>query len=265
MVGIRPQQPQPAVPSVAVSREITLVTDRFPGRPDLDAAVSRVMLHRVAAGDLPETLRLYVPDRLVAFSGRDAVNPGFATARSAAGTAGFGCFTRLAGGTAAVFHEETIAISWAIPDPDPRPGIRRRFEETAGLVRDSLIRLGVDAAVGEVPGEYCPGGSSVNARRRAKLAGIGQRLIAGAAHIGGVIVVGRPDLVNRALTPVYAALRYPWDPEATGAVYTETGAGVQAVLDAVVRTLGERHVVRPGPTDRATMEMAAAALAPPLA
>ena len=53
----------------------------------------------------------------------------------------------------------------------------------------ALQRLGVDARVGEVPREYCPGDYCVNARGQTKLAGIGQRLIKGAWHIGGVIVV----------------------------------------------------------------------------
>ena len=37
----------------------------------------------------------------------------------------------------------------------------------SGLVRDALSRVGVaDPRVGEVPGEYCPGAYSVNARGR---------------------------------------------------------------------------------------------------
>jgi hypothetical protein len=92
----------------------------------------------------------------------------------------------------------------------------------------------VDARVGEVPGEYCPGGYSVNARGSTKLAGLGQRLIAGGAHVGAVIVVDRADLVREVLGPVYAALGLDWDPAAVGAVSDEApGTTVADVLDAV--------------------------------
>ena len=61
-------------------------------------------------------------------------------------------------------------------------GTRERFERLGGVIVRALRGLGVDARVGEVEGEYCPGAWSVNARGQIKLAGIGQRMIAGAAH-----------------------------------------------------------------------------------
>ena len=85
----------------------------------------------------------------------------------------------------------------------------------------ALARLGVDARVGEVPGEYCPGAFSVNARGRTKLAGVGQRLISGAAHLGGVVVVRDSAGVRDVLIPVYEALGLEWDPETTGSVEDE--------------------------------------------
>jgi lipoate-protein ligase A len=197
------------------------VTRRFEGRPDLDTAISRAILDRVASGELPETLRLFVADRMVAFGRQDVANPEYAAAVEAARSAGFAPIERLAGGKAAVFHEATLAFSWAIPEPRPRETIHQRFEAIASIVVEALISLGVDAHIGEVPGEYCPGTFSVNAGGRAKIMGVGQRLIAGAAHVGGVVVVDRTDLINRVLTPVYDALGYEWNPEATGAVTDE--------------------------------------------
>ena len=85
----------------------------------------------------------------------------------------------------------------------------------------ALRTLGVDARVGEVPREYCPGDYSVNARGQTKLAGIGQRLISGAWHIGGVIVVDGGDRVRDILVPVYEALGLDWDPATSGAVADE--------------------------------------------
>jgi lipoate-protein ligase A len=96
-----------------------------------------------------------------------------------------------------------------------------RFRNVAGIVERALRRVGVDARVGEVPREYCPGDYSVNAGGRTKVAGIGQRLIKGAWHIGGVIVVSEGERVRDVLVPVYEALGLDWDPATAGAVADE--------------------------------------------
>ncbi len=107
-----------------------------------------------------------------------------------------------------MFHKGTVAFTWTIPDRNPRENIDARFRETASLIASALSRLGVDARVGEVPGEYCPGAYSVNARGRTKLMGVGQRIVSGAAHVGGVVVVGDSGRVRDVLTPVYDALAH---------------------------------------------------------
>jgi lipoate-protein ligase A len=120
-----------------------------------------------------------------------------------------------------VFHEQTIAFSWAIPDPQPRLHIEQRFRQLAGIVSAALRDLGVDARIGEVPGEYCPGEHSVNARGKTKLVGVGQRILLGAAHVGGVVVVGQSDRVRDVLVPVYEELGLSWDPATVGSVEDE--------------------------------------------
>ncbi|MDX1690424.1 MAG: lipoate--protein ligase family protein [Acidimicrobiia bacterium] len=218
-----------------------LVRDRT-GEPALDTAVARSLLLRVAAGELPETFRLTVPGRIVAFGRQDQVRDGFTTAAAAAVDAGFVPIRRLAGGRAAVFHEGTLAFSWAVPDARPAETIHPRFRALATVMVDALRLLGVDARIGEVPGEYCPGTYSVNARGARKLMGVGQRLTRTAAHVGGVLVAADAGLVVRALEPVYAALGYEWDPDVTGAVADEVpGVGTADVADAVVAALGRRH------------------------
>ena len=238
-------------------RSISLVTDRFPGRPGFDAAVSRAVLQGVASGDLSETLRLTVAERLVAFGSRDLANPEFPAARRAAASAGFGSYLRLAGGKAAAFHEGTIAFGWAVPSADPRVTIEERFAEIGGILVDALAGLGIDARVGEVPGEYCPGEHSINAGGTHKLIGIGQRLIGGAAHVGGVIVAERADLVNRALEPVYEALGYDWEPATTGAAADHAPVTVGDLLAAVEAAFGDRHDLVPGSIDAPTLGEAA--------
>src|SRR5688500_4043138 len=153
-------------------------------------------MHRVAEGALPETLRLARPAAVVAFAKRDALAPGYARALAAARAHGFGAIVRLAGGRAAVFHEGTLELAHAAPDPDPRAGIQARFEASATLIARALRRLGADARVGEVPGEYCPGRWSVNAAGERKLAGIGQRVVKGGSHTGAVIVAAGGERVR---------------------------------------------------------------------
>jgi lipoate-protein ligase A len=218
----------------------------FPGRAALDTAASRALLEAVANRQRPETLRLYRPDDVVAFSTTDAHRAGFATAVRAAREIDFDAALRLAGGTAAVFHRETLAFGWCRAEADPRAGIRARFEEISGLVARALHRLGVDARVGAVAGEYCPGDYSVNARGERKLMGVGQRVVRGAAWVGGVIVVGDRERAHRALDPVYAALGIDYDASATGAVEDEIArTTVEAVRDALLAEIGEaRELVR---------------------
>ena len=175
---------------------LRLLTDSFPDDPALDTAVSRALLERVAAGELPETLRLARPGAMVAFGKQDAVAPGYAEAARAAREHGFEAVLRLAGGRAAVFHEQTLELAHALPGEDVRTGVHDRFREAADRIAAALCGLGVDARVGEVPGEYCPGGYSVNARGELKLAGVGQRLIRGGAHLGAVVVAGDADRVR---------------------------------------------------------------------
>jgi octanoyl-[GcvH]:protein N-octanoyltransferase len=206
---------------VSERRTIRLARNSFPDPPEMDTAVSHATLRRVAEGLEPETLRLHRPGAIVAFGPRDRVAPGFPRAVEAAREQGFASIERLAGGRAAVFHQGTVAFSWAIPDPSARERIRERFEELAEIMVDAFRSLGIDARVGEVPGEYCPGEHSVNARGRTKLMGVGQRIVKDAAHVGGVVVVTEGDRIRDVLVPVYDALDLEWDPATVGSLADE--------------------------------------------
>jgi lipoate-protein ligase A len=235
---------------VTARRTIRLVRDEFPEPETLDTAVSHALLRRVSEGLEPETLRLHRPGAIVAFGPVDRHAPGFASAVAAARTRGFGCVMRLAGGRAAVFHQDTIAFSWVVPDPTPRTEIRRRFEELAAIVAAAFGDLGIDARVGKVAGEYCPGEFSVNARGAAKLMGVGQRLIRRAAHVGGVIVVGGSDRVRDVLVPVNEALELEWDAGTVGSLQDEVGSITwDDAVRTVVRRFGERFDMAEGGVD----------------
>jgi lipoate-protein ligase A len=212
---------------------------------------------RVAAGELPETLRIARPGSIVAFGKRDVVDAGYPSAVRSARDGGFEAIERLAGGRAAVFHHDTIAFAHAVREPDPRGGITRRFDATAALAAGALSRFGIDARVGEVAGEYCPGEHSVSVGGVRKLMGVGQRLVAGGVHVGGVIVVGGADRVRDVLVPVYEALSLDWRPETTGSVADEApGTSWDDVVQALLSEYGNRYELEPVQLDVETLDLA---------
>lgn len=236
---------------------IRLMRKGFADEPGLDTAISRAMLIGASEGTLDEAFRLHIPARIVAFGKRDTLEPGYREAVAAARAAGYLPVERLAGGRAAVFHEGTLAFSWTIPARDPRAGIRRRFAALSDLMVAAFARLGVDAGVGELPGEYCPGEWSVHAGGRIKVMGVGQRLAKHGAHVGGVVVVTGSAAVNEILVPVYAALGVDWRPEATGALEDAVpGITVSVAATAIVDELHARARVLDARLDDATLARA---------
>ena len=236
--------------------------DRYPGRPVLDTAVSHAMLRRVARGDAPESLRLYRPDDALLFSSLDARRPGYARALERARAAGFEPVVRLAGGHAAVFLESSLAFAWATPDPDASLHIRPRFERLAGWIVAALKRLGLDARLGELEGEYCPGEFSVNVGGRIKVMGVGQRVIRGGAHVGGVVTVAETERLRAVLVPIYETLELPLRAETAGGIADEApGLTAEDLVRALGEVLeGEGIALEPARFDAAIEDEAAALL-----
>ncbi|NNC41095.1 MAG: lipoate--protein ligase family protein [Acidimicrobiia bacterium] len=234
---------------------LTVYDEPFP--PTLDTAVSHALLRLVAAGELGESLRLYRPEPIVAFGKRDALSAGFAAAVNSASRAGYSSVMRMAGGRAAVFHEDTIAFAWTIPSPAPRDDITQRFERLSELLAGTLRDLGADARIGEVPGEYCPGEFSINIGGSTKVMGVGQRLIAGAAHVGGVIVVDGGRRIAEVLIPVYADLGLEWEPATSGDLASAVpGISWNVVRDSVLHSFEQISDLEPGVIPEAVLERA---------
>jgi lipoate-protein ligase A len=241
--------------------DLTLVTDAYPDEPALDVAISHATLDAVSRGDLGSVLRLHVPGAVVAFGRSDRAHPGYPEAVRAAGANGFGAVERLAGGKAAVFHEHTIAFALATQESDPRAGIEARFAQMAGIMAEAFDSLGIDARIGEVPGEYCPGRWSVNVGGKVKVMGVGQRLVRGAAHVGGVVVVDEGERIRDVLIPVYRSLGIDWDPRTTGALADRApGLDNDKVMEAIVAAMSRRHAVVPGALPEGIVEEARALL-----
>jgi len=219
----------------------SLIRNSFEEDPAMGPALSRILLEEVAAGKRGPTARVARTGDAVAFGRRDCVSPGYGMARRVGTEMGYAGIERLSGGRATAYGEGVVVLTLTVPDPFPARGTGERFRFAAELARDALLRLGVDARIGEIPGEYCPGEFSVSASGRSKLAGIGQRMVKGAAHVGIVITASGGDRLASVLEPVYRALELPLDPATIGSVEAETGKCTSAdLIDALVKSLGKR-------------------------
>lgn len=210
---------------------------------DLDFGIE--LLGLAKSGRVGPTLRLYRPVPTVAFGQRDAHLPGFERAAQACREQGFEPLIRKAGGRAAAYHEGTLIVDHVEPHADAIAGAKGRFAFFGEMLAEALRGIGVPAAVGEIPGEYCPGEFSVHGMRpqdpahRVKLVGTAQRVVSGGWLFSSVIVVENSAPIRSVLTASYAALGLDWDPATAGAVDDLVpGLDVQAVEDAVISTYG---------------------------
>jgi octanoyl-[GcvH]:protein N-octanoyltransferase len=223
---------------------INLSMESFDATPAMNVGVSHALLEAVAAGVTGETFRLHQPGPVMAFGMADRIQPRYDIATRIARAHGFEPVERLAGGRAAVFHELTLAFSWAVREENPAEGITKRFQFISKMVNDAFRSLGLDSRIGEIPGEYCPGTYSVNVGGTVKVMGVGQRLVKGAAHVGGVIVVDGAARIRDVLIPTYRALGIDWDPRTTGALADRApGLTSARVLESVVSQLETRFDV----------------------
>ena len=219
-----------------------LIRTSFTAEPATGPALARILLDQVAAGVRGPTLRLARTGPAVAFGRRDTVSPHYREASTLAAELGHPGIERLSGGRATAYVEETLVLGLTLPDRDPARRTVQRFEWVAGTVVTALGGLGLDVAVGRIPGEYCPGDHSIILEGTSKVAGLGQRMIPGAAHVGVVLTVAGASRLREVLDPVYEALGLEWDPATAGALADrEMGIEPDAVERALVRAF-EREV-----------------------
>jgi lipoate-protein ligase A len=236
---------------------LALVRHEGSGSGALDVATAHALLQRVSAGEAPPTLRLYRPGATVAFGRLDALRPGFAAAARAAREHGFEPVLRAPGGQASAYQRESVVLDLVMGDADAITGVQTRFAELAAVLAGALRSLGVDARVGAVPGEYCPGAHSVNAGGRTKLVGTAQRIVKGGWLFSASVVVRDPAPVRAVLEAVYDRLEVAWEPATVGAVADSVPrAGRAAVEEAFVRAIAERYRLEPAGLDAATVALA---------
>jgi octanoyl-[GcvH]:protein N-octanoyltransferase len=236
---------------------VRLLRDSFPERPALDIAISHALLTRVGAGELEETVRLYRPGSTLAFGRLDALRPGFRRAGAAARAHGFEPVVRLAGGHAAAYDADALIYEEITPQLDVTAGLHERFRDGAALLAGALDDLGVDARVGEIPGEYCAGAYTVSASGRLKLVGVAQRAVRGAALLTAFVIVAGGARLRAVLVDVYEALELAWDPQTAGALDDVLpGASIGAVEDALVTARARDRELAVAAIDEPTLELA---------
>lgn len=214
-------EPVPASAAEQRSPRLDIVRqeDSLGAAEDLDFALR--MLTAARAGRLGPTLRVYRPQPTVALGQRDARLPGFDAAAAACRKHGFEPLIRKAGGRAAAYHPGCLILDHVEPQQDAVAGSRPRFAQFSELYAGALRDAGLAAAVGEIPGEYCPGEFTVHGTaasgRRIKLVGTAQRVVSGAWLFSSVLVVQNAEPLRRVLTDCYAALGLDWMPATAGA------------------------------------------------
>ncbi|QRQ77151.1 lipoate--protein ligase family protein [Glutamicibacter protophormiae] len=204
---------------------LTLLREDPSGAPGDDLERGVQLLREVQSGERGPLLRLYRPDPTLAFGQRDVRLPGFELARQAAEEHGFAPLVRKAGGRAAAYHRGTLIVDHIEPQSEAIMHQQQRFEIFARLYADAFRRVGVQAEVGPIDGEYCVGEHSVHGvpgavsaiSHSVKLVGTAQRVISGAWLFSSVFVVENSQPLRRVLDAVYQAMEVPMNPETVGA------------------------------------------------
>ncbi len=228
------------------------------GEPALELALARAMVMEARLGQIEESLRIYRPaSAVVVFGRRDTRLPGFPRAVAAARAAGFEPVVRATGGRAVAYTGAALVVDHVRHEPGATGGQDARFTEFGQRFVELFRGFGVDARLGAVPGEYCPGAHSVNARGVAKLVGTAQRMVPGAWLFSSLIVLGDEDRLRPVLAEVYACLGQDFDESSVGSLAREVpGLDLDAVEASVVDAYGAGGPALPVPVDSDLLETA---------
>ena len=226
--------------------------------PALDLALARAMLTEARGGQVEEALRIYRPaSPVVVFGRRDTRLPGFERAVAAARGAGFEPVVRATGGRAVAYTGAALVVDHVRHETGSLGGQDARFAEFGQLFVDLFRGLGVDARLGAVPGEYCPGAHSVNARGTEKLVGTAQRMVPGAWLFSSLIVVGDEERLRPVLAEVYHCLGQEFDEGSVGSLAREApGLDLDTVEASVVDAYLAGASAVPVPVDPSLLETA---------
>jgi len=239
-----------------------LVADRFESATSGYGYV-RTIFEGVASGTRPATVSITPSTRHVGVTRRDTFRPGFSDAVRAAGEMGYPVLVRSAGGGATAADLGTFGFSIIRPadETERGRGIRDRYDEAAAFVLGVFSRLGVEAEVGEVRAEFCPGDHSIrvgDGENGMKVVGIAQRITRRATSVGGIVLVEGERELACVLGRVYGAMNLPFRPESVGSLRragydADTHNAIEAFAAEAERVYGAIRT----PVDDKTLVLAA--------
>lgn len=225
--------------------DVLVQSDSLGAAQDLERAIS--LLKDVSAGLRADTLRIYIPQATMAFGQRDARAVGFDSAVATARVHGFEPLVRKAGGRAMPYHHGCLVVDHIQAEKNAVLSSRERFAAFGEYFATLFQGFSIDARVGEIAGEYCPGEFSVHANVGAewqvKLVGTAQRVVNGAYLFSSALVISDPEPLREVLTPIYADLDLPLRPSTIGAASDANSAiTVDSVINAILETYpGRTH------------------------
>jgi octanoyl-[GcvH]:protein N-octanoyltransferase len=183
-------------------------------------------------------IRFRSPRPTAAFSPQDTTHPNYVRIKELAKEKGFEPIERGTGGRLTMFDENALAITLIQPHENPHAHTIKRYDVFSAIIANALKALGVDARVGELPNEYCPGKYSINANDRVKLVGIAQRMNRHCVQMGAIIAIEPSEKACTAIAEAYDAMGLPFDPATYGAVTDLiASATYENVKDVIRQTL----------------------------
>lgn len=233
------QSPDPGSLPARASRGTLLLRDDVSRGAVTDLADSVRLLNAVArTGAHDRVVRVYRPWPTVALTRRERLMPGFDAACAAARARGFEPVVRPTGGRAVAYDPSCLVVDVVETESRGRGDATSAFISVGERFVDGLVEVGVDARLGPVPDEYCPGDYSVNARGAVKLVGTAQRVVRGARLVSGSVPLGSVDALVEVLTAVNEALDFAWSPATFGSVALEAPDARPAdVEEAIIESL----------------------------
>jgi lipoate-protein ligase A len=166
-------------------------------------------------------VRIYRPEPTVAFSGFEQRLAGFDEAVGEALAFGFEPVVRPAGGRMVALDEEWVVVDIITPERYLAVAHRDVYEESGNAFVSVLRNLGLDASIGAVAGEYCPGDYSINARGAVKIVGTAQRVRRGARLFSACIPFSISYNVATLFERINASLQLDWNPATLAGVKDE--------------------------------------------
>jgi len=212
--------------------------------PTADLELSTRILSQVAANhELGSVVRIYRPAPTVAFSGIERRMPRFGEAVGEAVAFGFEPVIRPAGGRMVALDEQWLVMDVITPEVIKSDSRSVYLNQGRKLV-DILKGFEIQAGIGAVPGEYCPGDYSINARGQVKLVGTAQRVVRGARLFSASIPISVSRNVAQMFDRINAHLDLDWDNRTLGSIENENASVSideleQALIAVFAPTAGE--------------------------